>query len=318
MKISIALLAGCALALPAMAQTNGLQNGGFENLCLFCGGPFPDGWSSPGGNTNANRRTVGDGQMPALFPVGTPNALTPHSGNAVAEIRTPGTGGFIGLTTDNVNFCYCDQTCGTLCSTPYPYFDPVFDYNGGDVVVTAWYMIPADQPIVGDASGIKINIKVQNQDVATMDPWALGTAISGTTNGQWMPYTVVFTRADIQQQYECNRGIQPGCGCNCVPAAPLPNHCKLTLGRFVGDGSPTSGIIYWDDITYTQLPPAAACEPDVNQDGVADQGDVDYLINVIAGGENPTGINPDFNNDGVADQGDIDALVNVIAGGPCP
>ncbi|MBI1190557.1 MAG: hypothetical protein GC200_07780 [Tepidisphaera sp.] len=62
----------------------------------------------------------------------------------------------------------------------------------------------------------------------------------------------------------------------------------------------------------------AACDPDVNQDGVADQGDVDYLINVIAGGENPTGINPDFNQDGVADQGDIDALINVVAGGPCP
>ncbi|MBI1189937.1 MAG: hypothetical protein GC200_04555 [Tepidisphaera sp.] len=60
------------------------------------------------------------------------------------------------------------------------------------------------------------------------------------------------------------------------------------------------------------------CNPDVNQDGVADQGDVDYLINVIAGGENPTGIDPDFNQDGVADQGDIDALVDVVAGGPCP
>ncbi|MBI1189976.1 MAG: hypothetical protein GC200_04750 [Tepidisphaera sp.] len=60
------------------------------------------------------------------------------------------------------------------------------------------------------------------------------------------------------------------------------------------------------------------CDPDVNQDGVADQGDVDYLINVIAGGENPTGIDADFNQDGVADQGDIDALINVIAGGACP
>ena len=103
-----------------------------------------------------------------------------------------------------------------------------------------------------------------------------------------------------------------------MPAAPLPNHCKLTIGRFVGDGSPTSGIVYWDDITYTQLPPAAACEPDVNQDGVADQGDVDYLINVIAGGENPAGVDPDFNQDGVGDQGDVDALINVIAGGACP
>ncbi|MBI1189396.1 MAG: DUF11 domain-containing protein [Tepidisphaera sp.] len=60
------------------------------------------------------------------------------------------------------------------------------------------------------------------------------------------------------------------------------------------------------------------CDPDVNQDGVADQGDVDYLINVVAGGENPTFIDPDFNHDGVGDQGDVDALINVIAGGECP
>jgi subtilisin-like proprotein convertase family protein len=60
------------------------------------------------------------------------------------------------------------------------------------------------------------------------------------------------------------------------------------------------------------------CDPDVNQDGNADQGDVDYLINVVAGGPNDTGIDPDFNQDGNVDQGDIDALINVVAGGACP
>ncbi|MFA6044264.1 MAG: FG-GAP repeat protein, partial [Phycisphaerales bacterium] len=60
------------------------------------------------------------------------------------------------------------------------------------------------------------------------------------------------------------------------------------------------------------------CDPDVNQDGNADQGDVDYLVNVVAGGPNPSGIDPDFNQDGNADQGDIDALINVVAGGACP
>lgn len=62
----------------------------------------------------------------------------------------------------------------------------------------------------------------------------------------------------------------------------------------------------------------AACDPDLNQDGNADQADLDYLIDVIAGGQNPTNIDPDFNHDGNADQSDIDALVNVIAGGTCP
>ena len=60
------------------------------------------------------------------------------------------------------------------------------------------------------------------------------------------------------------------------------------------------------------------CDPDMNWDGNADAGDLDYLINVIAGGENITGRNPDFNHDGNVDQGDIDALINSIAGGGCP
>lgn len=61
-----------------------------------------------------------------------------------------------------------------------------------------------------------------------------------------------------------------------------------------------------------------ACNPDVNQDGNVDQGDIDYLINVVAGAENFTGVDPDFNQDGNADQGDVDALLNVVAGGECP
>ncbi|MFA6044263.1 MAG: hypothetical protein WC718_04715 [Phycisphaerales bacterium] len=61
-----------------------------------------------------------------------------------------------------------------------------------------------------------------------------------------------------------------------------------------------------------------ACDPDLNQDGNPDQGDIDYLINVVAGGDNPTGIDPDFNRDGNIDQGDVDSLINVVAGGDCP
>jgi hypothetical protein len=62
----------------------------------------------------------------------------------------------------------------------------------------------------------------------------------------------------------------------------------------------------------------ACCEPDVNGDGNVDQDDVAYLVNVLAGGANPTGIDPDLNRDGNADQEDVSALVGVVAGGPCP
>jgi len=60
------------------------------------------------------------------------------------------------------------------------------------------------------------------------------------------------------------------------------------------------------------------CNPDVNSDGNIDQGDVDSLITIIAGGPNPTGFDADFNIDGVADQGDVSALIDVVAGGFCP
>jgi subtilisin-like proprotein convertase family protein len=65
-------------------------------------------------------------------------------------------------------------------------------------------------------------------------------------------------------------------------------------------------------------PPAAECDPDYNQDGNADQDDVIYLINVIGGGDNPTGRDPDFTGDGNADQDDVVALINAVGGGGCP
>jgi hypothetical protein len=69
-------------------------------------------------------------------------------------------------------------------------------------------------------------------------------------------------------------------------------------------------------LTVNDGPPT--CDADYNQDGNADQDDVAYLVNVIAGGPNPTGRDPDFNLDGNVDQEDYIALVNVVAGGPCP
>ncbi|MFA6045261.1 MAG: hypothetical protein WC718_09770, partial [Phycisphaerales bacterium] len=86
---------------------------------------------------------------------------------------------------------------------------------------------------------------------------------------------------------------------------------KIRVGGF--NGATGTGRL---NVNVT--PNGAACDPDVNQDGNADQGDIDYLINVVAGGANDTGIDPDFNQDGNVDQGDVDALVNVVAGGACP
>ncbi|HEX2838121.1 MAG TPA: hypothetical protein VHN77_08350 [Phycisphaerales bacterium] len=318
---SLVLACGAAAAMvsTAAAQTNGLQNGGFESICFICGGPFAEGWHSPGGDTIAPRRFVGDTGTPAIQPVGTPNAITPRTGTSLQEVGTHGTGGFEGVTTDTINYCHCDQTCQTFCSAPFPYFDPIFDYNGGDIIASGYYMIPASDPLVGDLAGMSLSVRVLNQNVASVE----SLSISGHTDGQWVQFSLAFSRADIQQQYECNLGVQPDCGCNCVPASPLPDRVKIVLVRFAADGTPTSGTIYWDDISFTQLPGGPTCDSiDFNGDGLfPDTLDIDDFLSVFSGGpcsNDPNCGDIDYNNDGLfPDTLDIDALLSVFSGGSC-
>jgi hypothetical protein len=321
MKIAAGALVLFSLGSVASAQTASLFNGGFEVLCQFncgCSGPFAEGWHSPGCDDIARRRFVGDGLLPALSPVGTPGALTPRTGDALLALGTRGTGGFEGTHTDTLNFCYCDQTCQTACPAPFPFFDPYWDYNGGDIVVQGWYMIPASDPIVGDAAGMKVQVRVLNQPVATIET----LSITGHTNGEWQQFTQVFTRDEVQAHYECNTGARPDCGCGCVPTSPLPNRVNISLQRFVGDGTPTSGTIYWDDITYQQLPPAPPCGT-ADFDGDGDTGtdaDIEAFFACLAGNCCATCFpgGADFNGDGdTGTDADIESFFRVLAGGPC-
>ncbi|MFA6044734.1 MAG: dockerin type I repeat-containing protein [Phycisphaerales bacterium] len=77
-----------------------------------------------------------------------------------------------------------------------------------------------------------------------------------------------------------------------------------------------SNVIVGENIIAIRACPPA-CFPDLNQDGNVDAGDIDYLINIAAGGANPTGAVTDLNRDGVTDMGDVDALINVVAGADC-
>jgi len=111
----------------------------------------------------------------------------------------------------------------------------------------------------------------------------------------------------------------------CLPASATDGGSESSLarrpnGRDSGSAAADWGIGVPSPGTSNDRDACAphCCDPDLNQDGNVDQDDLAYLIGVVAGGSNPTGIDPDFNRDGNADQDDIDALLNVIAGGPCP
>jgi len=59
------------------------------------------------------------------------------------------------------------------------------------------------------------------------------------------------------------------------------------------------------------------CDPDINCDGSADQGDVACIVLALAGDASCSCLDPDFNFDGSADQGDLAGLINAVAGEPC-
>jgi len=103
-----------------------------------------------------------------------------------------------------------------------------------------------------------------------------------------------------------------------VPVVPrtraffTPDSRRAYVGT---SGSEVSGAEY----AYLIALDTSLCgSPDLTGDGSADQDDVTYLINVLAGGANPANVDPDVNRDGNADQSDVAALVDWIAGGDCP
>lgn len=89
--------------------------------------------------------------------------------------------------------------------------------------------------------------------------------------------------------------------------------------RFIDPGADSTVEGALDDVRIAVIVDCEnCCDGDVNIDGNVDQGDVEYLIDVIGGGLNPSCIDPDFDRDGNADQADVEALINLVAGAGCP
>jgi len=163
---------------------------------------------------------------------------------------------------------------------------------------------------------------------------------NGDSNSVWyrfQPTQNGFIHIDTEgSDYDTVVGIFSGCPLILFPGGTCLQRTEIACNDDGGTGvlslidglSVSAGATYMIRVSNYNLPGPGSldfhfsfyppCDADVNQDGNTDQGDVDYLINVVAGGANPTGIDPDFNRDGNVDQADIDALINVIAGGACP
>jgi hypothetical protein len=236
-----ALGALAALGAPALAQIDGLYNGSFEII----GGPpsanGPRGWRS----FNFSRgRAIDDGLGPVLVRTGT-HSIELASGNA----PTNDFGGFTTDVFDAVNLVY---------------FNPSIEFPGGDVTVSGWYAIPADQPLSGANAGLKLEFR--REDSSIFRGYEM-LSINGHTKGQWVQQTFTITNAQLQEVF---KQFPPGP----VMVSVLP----IRFGS-----SSSTGTIFWDDIELTQGG-TNTCPCDWNQDSTLNSQDFfDFLTAFFAG-----------------------------------
>ena len=255
-RLSIAILALGALAATSAAQSNLVYDGDFETIDSFTG--LPEGW---GLFNTARFREVDDGLGDILVRSGT------------WSLELPSGADFSGATTNILN----DDT--------FEYYDPHYVWRGGPCKVTAWYAIPADQPLTDANSGLKLEFRRENSSIYLAFE---NLSINGHTDGQWVETSITV-------------------GCSEMPDSwpPFPVSVSVLPIRFGASNS--TGTIFWDDVFFTQ------CLADMNCDDVIDTRDFIAFLNLWTAKD----AKADFDGNGIIDTRDFIAYLNTWTM-PCP
>ncbi len=187
-------------------------------------------------------REVGDGF---------PNPPTIRTGTHSIELPTLANERFAGFTTNVVNFDTGE------------FYDPAYQYGGGPVVVSGWYAIPANDPIVNAKAGLKLEFRRENWSIylsfETLE-------IQGHTDGIWTYLEMTITQADFDFYHDLWDGPWP----------PFPVSVSVLPIRFLSDEfdvNDQSGTIFWDDLRVVQLPECGA-----DMTGASDPNSPDYGV----------------------------------------
>ena len=261
----LAMLAAAACTqASAQCPDNRVDNPSFEEIDP-ANSSLPRGW---GLFNTARLRTSSDGILPFFARTGD------------NSIEFPSGTDFSGVTTDVLN----PQT--------HEFNNPLYEWQGGDVTVSGWYLIPASDPLVGAASGIKLEFRRENLSIFTSFEVL---NISGDTNGEWVEFSFTVTDEDLLP-FEM------------FPPFPV----KVTVLPLRFGSAASTGTIFWDDICLVQQADEP-CLADTNNDGMVTPGDFGAWVAAF----NASAPECDQNGDGMCTAADFGAWVaNYNAG--CP
>eukprot|EP01026_Neomeris_dumetosa_P083764 TRINITY_DN975_c0_g1_i4.p1 TRINITY_DN975_c0_g1~~TRINITY_DN975_c0_g1_i4.p1 ORF type:complete len:313 (-),score=32.48 TRINITY_DN975_c0_g1_i4:233-1171(-) len=218
------------ICMPVLAQPCKLPltNGSFEEEDpLFPG--LPEGWEFLPWD-GPQWRHVDDGALV-------------RTGDFSIELPTVPGHAFVGCTTD-------------LPDGQGGFYNPDYTYGGGPLIVSGWYAIPEEEPLVNAKASLKLEFRREN--------WSIYQSferleIEGHTNGEWFYQEIVITKEEL----DADGGPWP----------PPPIGVSILPIRFGPNTNDQSGTIFWDDLRVVQLP---LCGADMT--GTMDPGSPEYGV----------------------------------------
>lgn len=182
-------------------------------------------------------------------------------------------------------------------------YDPDYEYLGGDVTVTGYYLVPEGETLMDTIVGVKLEFRREppNFSVYTAFEFAMP---ANSTGGVWMPFEFVVTDAMMEAV-----GDFP----------PYATSVSILPFRFFGGeygpGTSPTGTIYFDDLCMVQGDTGGPCnDADFAEPfGVLDFFDVLAFLQAFSASD-PSA---DLNNDTLFDFFDVQSYLNAFAGG-CP
>ncbi len=273
---ALAIVAG--IAIPAFANDGNLIfNPGFEQAAPVGGNPL--GW----GNFNLSSADYVTAGQPGAFV---------RTGQRA--IRLPAATGestrFQGWTTNIFRPDGSDL------------FDPDYEYLGGDVTVSGYYLVPEGETLANDLVALKLEFRREPPNFSIYTSFEFPVDAS-ETNGQWRYFEVVVTDEDMAAI-----GDFP----------PYATSVTILPLRFFGGDFATeapTGTIFWDDLCYVQGDVSPGCNAaDLAEPyGILDLADISAFIGAFVA-QDPAG---DLDGNTIFDLNDITTFIGAFNAG-CP
>ncbi|MAO24439.1 MAG: hypothetical protein CMJ35_15990 [Phycisphaerae bacterium] len=182
-------------------------------------------------------------------------------------------------------------------------YDPDYEYLGGDVTISGYYLVPDGEVLMDTVVGVKLEFRREPPNFSIWSAFEFSLPQT-ETDGMWIPFA--FTVTD---QMIADVGDFP----------PEPTSVSILPFRFFGGefgaGTSPTGTVYFDDLCLVQ---GASVGPCNDADFVEPYGELSFFdVSAFLTAYNALDASADLNGDGEFNFFDVSAFLTAYSAG-CP